>query len=155
VPLDNMNIKRKRFPKLLGFDEQVSVLATMLTEHGVAHQTYDLFIGYPEHDQESIDQFGDYCLRIREELTALGGGAFVPYFNVFNLSLLPGARDYTSLRSQLAFDIEQHPELIGIFLSAINTNHFSYWDIYQQRLQMTNRLNDRELHRRYDGIYAG
>ena len=155
IPLDNMNIKKKRFPKLLGFDEQVDVLATMLTDHGVRHQTYDLFIGYPEHDREGIDLFTEYCLRLKEELTSIGQGKYVPYFNVFNLSLLPGARDYHTLRNLLAFDIEEHPELIGIFLSAINTDHFTYWDIYQKRLEMTNMLNDRDVHRVYDGIYAG
>lgn len=155
IPLDNMNVKKKRFPKLLGFDEQIDTLATMLTDHGVGHQTYDLFIGYPEHDHAAIDQFTDYCLRLKEELTGLAGDAYVPYFNVFNLSLLPGARDYTTLNSLLAFDIEENPEVIGIFLSAINTEHFSYWEIYQKRLEMTRLLNDRETHRLYDGIYVG
>ncbi|MFB7511955.1 MULTISPECIES: B12-binding domain-containing radical SAM protein [unclassified Streptomyces] len=155
IPLDNMNIAKSRFPKLLGFDEQVDVLATMLTEYGVGHQTYDLFIGYPEQDAVAIDQFNDYCRRIKEELTTLGGDTYQPYFNVFNLSLLPGARDYTTLRKHLAFDVEANPEVIGIFLSAIDTEHFSYWDVYQKRLQMTTDLNDRELHRLYDGIYAG
>lgn len=155
IPLDNMHIKKRRFPKLLGFDEQINVLATMLTDHGVGHQTYDLFIGYPEHDHEGVDMFTEYCLRLKEELTELGGDRYHPYFNVFNLSLLPGARDYHTLRHLLAFDIEQHPEVIGIFLSAINTDHFTYWDVYQKRLEMTNLLNDRETHRLYDGIYAG
>jgi hopanoid C-3 methylase len=155
IPLDNMNVKKRRFPKLLGFDDQIDVLATMLTDHGVAHQTYDLFIGYPEHDHEGVDIFAEYCMRLKEELTSVGQGKYKPYFNVFNLSLLPGARDYQTLRHLLAFDIEQHPEVIGIFLSAINTDHFSYWDIYQKRLEMTTMLNDRETHRIYDGIYAG
>ncbi|WP_405996089.1 B12-binding domain-containing radical SAM protein [Streptomyces sp. NBC_00986] len=155
IPLDNMNIGKSRFPKLLGFDEQVDILATMLTDYGVGHQTYDLFIGYPEQGTEAIDQFNDYCLRIKDELGALGGSTYQPYFNVFNLSLLPGARDWTTLHDLLAFDVEANPEVIGIFLSAINNDHFTYWDIYQKRLEMTNSLNDRELHRLYDGIYAG
>ncbi|MFF3275864.1 B12-binding domain-containing radical SAM protein [Streptomyces chrestomyceticus] len=155
IPLDNMNIVKSRFPKLLGFDDQVDILATMLTDYGVGHQTYDLFIGYPEQDAAAIDQFNDYCLRIKDELGELGGSEYHPYFNVFNLSLLPGARDYVTLRDLLAFDIDQHPEVIGIFLSAINTPHFSYYDIYEKRLEMTNSLNDREMHRLYDGIYAG
>jgi hopanoid C-3 methylase len=154
IPLDNMNIVKKRFPKLLGFDEQVTVLATMLTDYGVRHQTYDLFIGYPEQDARAVDTFTGYCLRIREELSALDSG-YTPYFNVFNLSLLPGARDYTTLRHLLQFDVERDPEVIGIFLSAINTDHFSYWDVYQKRLEMTRRLNDAEMHRVYDGIYDG
>lgn len=155
IPLDNMNVKKHRFPKLIGFDEQVNTLATMLSDHGVAHQTYDLFIGYPEHDHQSVAQFTEYCQRLKDELTIVGKGAYRPYFNVFNLTLLPGARDYKALRSRLAFDIDEHPEVIGIFLSAINTDHFSYWDIYQKRLEMTNLLNDHATHQLYDGIYAG
>ncbi len=154
IPLDNMNIAKKRFPKLLGFDEQVDILATMLTDYGIDHQTYDLFIGYPEQDVSAVDQFTEYCLRIKDELGSLSRG-YQPYFNVFNLSLLPGANDYVTLNDLLAFDIEQNPEVIGIFLSAIDTPHFTYWDVYQKRLEMTNALNDREMHRLYDGIYAG
>jgi hypothetical protein len=155
IPLDNMNIVKNRFPKLLGFDRQVDILATMLRDYGVGHQTYDLFIGYPEHDPPALEQFLRYCLRIKEELGALGGDAYHPYFNVFNLSLLPGARDSVDLRHLLQFDIDEDPEVIGIFLSAIDTEHFSYYDIYRRRLEMTNLLNDRDLHRLYDGIYAG
>lgn len=155
IPLDNMNIAKTRFPKLRGIDEQVDILATMLTDYGIEHQTYDLFIGYPEQDAAAIDLFTEYCLRIKDELGSLSPGGYQPYFNVFNLSLLPGARDYVSLRNLLAFDVDQDPEVIGIFLSAINTPHFSYYDIYQKRLEMTNLLNDRDMHRRYDGIYAG
>jgi hopanoid C-3 methylase len=154
IPLDNMNIVKKRFPKLLGFDEQVDILATMLTEYGIAHQTYDLFIGYPEQDRAAADRFTEYCLRIKDELGSLSAD-YQPYFNVFNLSLLPGARDWVTLRELLQFDVTENPEVIGIFLSAIDTPHFSYWDVYQKRLEMTNRLNDREMHRVYDGIYAG
>jgi hopanoid C-3 methylase len=155
IPLDNMNIARNRFPKLLGFDQQVDILATMLTDYGIGHQTYDLFIGYPEQGPAAIGQFNEYCLRIKDELGNLGGSGYHPYFNVFNLSLLPGARDYTALRDLLAFDIDENPEVIGIFLSAINTSHFSYYEIYEKRLEMTNSLNDRQMHRLYDGIYAG
>lgn len=154
IPLDNMNIAKKRFPKLLGFDQQVDILATMLTDYGIAHQTYDLFIGYPEQNAAAVDRFMQYCLRIKDELGALSN-LYQPYFNVFNLSLLPGARDSITLRDLLAFDIEQDPEVIGIFLSAIDTPHFSYWDAYRKRVEMTNILNDREMHRVYDGIYAG
>lgn len=155
IPLDNLNLEEKsRFPKLRSFDEQVEVLARMLTDYGVAHQTYDLFIGYPEHDDAVLNRFADGCLRIKDELSRLSPD-YVPYFNVFNLALLPGARDYTQLRHLLAFDIDQHPEVIAIFLSATNTDHFGYWDIYRRRVEMTNLLNDPEQVRVYDGIYTG
>lgn len=155
IPLDNLNLEEKsRFPKLLTFDEQLEVLASMLVDYGVEHQTYDLFIGYPEHDDRVLNRFTDGCLRIKETLAALNP-AYKPYFNVFNLALLPGARDYTRLRHLLAFDIDANPEVIAIFLSAINTDHFTYWDIYQRRVAMTNALNDAEQVRIYDGIYTG
>jgi len=69
--------------------------------------------------------------------------------------LLPGARDYDTLRSSLAFDVDRDPEVIAIFLSAINTPHLSYWDAFCKRVEMTNRLNDGTDIARYDGIYTG
>ena len=156
IPLDNLNLEEKiRFPKLRAFEEQLEILACMLTDYGVGHQTYDLFIGYPEHTPEVVDTFARACLRIRDELSALGGAAYEPYFNVFNLSLLPGARDFDNLHDLLAFDVDRDPEVIGIFLSAINTAHFSYYDIFQRRVAMTNLLNDADMVRSYDGIYTG
>jgi hypothetical protein len=155
IPLDNLNLETtSRFPKLFSFDEQIEILGTMLVDYGVAHQTYDLFIGYPEHDARVLDRFTEGCQRIKAELGGLSN-AFHPYFNVFNLALLPGARDYVQLRNLLAFDIDQNPEVIAIFLSAINTEYFTFWDIYRRRVQMTNLLNDPGLIRIYDGIYTG
>lgn len=155
IPLDNLNLEEKsRFPKLLTFDEQLEVLAAMLVDYQVKHQTYDLFIGYPEHDDVVLNRFTDGCLRIKDRLSGLDP-EYKPYFNVFNLALLPGARDYVRLKHLLAFDIDQDPEVIAIFLSAINTDHFTYWDIYQRRVAMTNLLNDPEQVRIYDGIYTG
>jgi hypothetical protein len=155
IPLDNLNLEsHSRFPKLMTFDEQLNVLATMLTDYHVLHQTYDLFIGYPEHDDIIINRFTDGCLRIKDVLKRRSTG-YHPYFNVFNLALLPGARDYTRLQNLLAFDIDRDPEVIAIFLSAINTAHFNYWEMYQRRVAMTNLLNDPEDVRIYDGIYTG
>ena len=72
IPLDNLNLEDKpRFPKLLAFEEQVEILATMLERYGVIHQTYDLFIGYPEHDQSVLDRFAEGCLRIKNDLSKL------------------------------------------------------------------------------------
>lgn len=155
IPLDNLNLEVKsRFPKLLSFDEQVGVLAEMLTRNGVVHQTYDLFIGYPEQDASVLDVFYNGCMRIKEELSALSP-EYNPYFNVFNLSLLPGAKDFHTLNPLLAFDIDENPEVIGIFLSAVNTDHFTYDEIYARRVEMTNRLNDAAMVATYDGIYTG
>lgn len=155
IPLDNLDLEeKKRFPKLLDFEGQLQVLAAMLEGYGVAHQTYDLFIGYPEQDRAVLDRFTRGCLRIKEELGRLRPD-FNPYFNVFNLALLPGAKDYERLRHLLAFDIDKDPEVVGIFLSATNTEHFTYYETYQKRVEMCNLLNDQDMIRRYDGIYTG
>lgn len=155
IPLDNLNLEeKKRFPKLLEFDEQLEILAAMLVDYGVTHQTYDLFIGYPEHDQSVLDRFTEGCLRIKHGLGRLSP-AYRPYFNVFNLALLPGAKDFENLRHLLAFDVDEHPEVIAIFLSAVNTKHFTYYDIFNKRVELTNLLNDEEMIQRYDGIYTG
>lgn len=153
IPLDNLNIEKKRFAKLLTFERQLEILSAML-DYGVEHQTYDLFIGYPEHDAKAIDTFIRACISIKDSLTALSP-KYVPYFNVFNLSLLPGAQDYGRLNDLLAFDVEENPEVIGIFLSAINTEHFNYYEIYQKRVEMCNLLNDADMIRAYDGIHTG
>jgi hopanoid C-3 methylase len=137
-----------------GNNSPPSVLAEMLTRNGVVHQTYDLFIGYPEQDAAVLDRFYDGCMRIKQELSALSP-EYNPYFNVFNLSLLPGARDYHALSHLLAFDVDENPEVIGIFLSAIDTDHFTYDEIYARRVEMTNRLNDSAMVATYDGIYTG
>ncbi|HEY7071525.1 MAG TPA: radical SAM protein [Acidimicrobiales bacterium] len=154
IPLDNMNLAKLRFPKLLAFGEQLEVLSAML-DYGVAHQTYDLFIGYPEHSVEVVDQFTAGCLQIRDTLSRQSPATYRPYFNVFTLALLPGARDYETLRHLLAFDVDRDPEVIAIFLSAINTDHLSYWDAFCRRVEMTNRLNDGADIATYDGIYTG
>lgn len=155
VPLDNMNLeKENRFKKLLSFKDQIDILSEMLTTSNILHQTYDLFIGYPEQDQEVIDRFTEGCLTLKKELLSKNSN-FVPYFNVFNLALLPGSRDYEQYKEMLAFDIEQNPEVIGIFLSAMNTKHFNYYETYQNRLKMCNILNGAAMMKRYDGSYAG
>jgi hypothetical protein len=155
IPLDNLNLEeKKRFPKLLNFEEQLEILSIMVKDYKVHHQTYDLFIGYPEQNQAVLDKFIQACIRIKHDLSKLSS-EFKPYFNVFNLSLLPGSQDYKNYKHLLAFDIEQNPEVIGIFLSAMNTEHFTYYETYQKRVEMCNLLNDKDLIIKYDGIYTG
>lgn len=155
IPLDNLDLEdKKRFHKLPAFEKQLEVLASMLVDHNVIHQTYDLFIGYPEQSKEVVNRFINGCLTIKEELLKLDSN-FVPYFNVFNLSLLPGTRDYERYHHMLQFDISKNPEVTGIFLSAMNTDHFTYWETYQKRVEMCNILNDQEMISRYDNIYTG
>ena len=105
IPLDNLALECKsRFPKLLAFERQLNVLKAMLTHSGMIHQTYDLFIGYPEQDRAVIDKFTNACLTIKNTLFDLDNN-YVPYFNVFNLALLPGSHDYHRYKERLAFDI--------------------------------------------------
>lgn len=155
IPLDNLNLEeKKRFPKLLDFEDQLEILAAMLQSYGVVHQTYDLFIGYPEHDQFVLDRFAEGCLRIKHDLSKLNPD-YRPYFNVFNLALLPGAKDFETLQHLLAFDVDRDPEVIAIFLSAVNTKHFPYYEIFKRRVELTNLLNDPNMIQTYDGIYTG
>jgi len=154
IPLDNLALEIKpRFPKLLTFERQLDVLKAMLTYSGMIHQTYDLFIGYPEQDSEVIDRFTNACLTIKDTLSSIDNN-YVPYFNVFNLALLPGSHDYHRYCRKLAFDIDENPEVIGIFMSAMDTEYYSYYELYQKRLEMSKILNDDDFIKRYDGTYT-
>ena len=36
----------------------------------------------------------------------------------------------------------------------MSTDHYSYYELYQKRLEMSSILNDSDLIKRYDGTYA-
>ena len=153
IPLDNLALEtKKRFPKLLSFERQLDILKTMLVDYNIIHQTYDLFIGYPEQDQSVIDKFTNACLKIKDTLSNANSN-YVPYFNVFNLALLPGSFDFSRYHKNLAFNIDEHPEVVGIFMSAMSTDYFSYYELYQKRLEMSSLLNNEGFIQRYDGTY--
>ena len=141
---------KKKFMKLRSFQEQREIIITML-RRGVRYQTFNVLIGHDEDDAARINLYRDRCLELKEEIMATAPDA-VPYFNVFNRTILPGTADFRSHAHRLEFDIEKTPEVISVYLSPMGSNHLSYYELFQHRIRLNEAING-SLIDQYDGIY--
>jgi hypothetical protein len=117
----------------------------------VNYQTFNVIIGHDNDDDKTIDNYLYRCLQLKNILLNYSSKV-TPYFNIYNRALLPGSRDYLQKQNLLQFEIDRDPEVICLFLSAINTNYLSYFDLFKKRLIMTKEIND-SLIDQYDGVY--
>ena len=140
----------KKFNKLRGFDEELEILEAVL-DFGVLYQTFNVIIGHDGDDHRAIDTYLNRCLQLRSALLAHDSGA-TPYFNIFNRTLLPGTRDFKKQEHLLEFDIARDPEIISVYLSPMNTEHLSYYELFERRVQMNSELNG-DMIDQYDGTY--
>lgn len=142
----------RKFNKLRRFEEEMEILRAVV-DFGVYYQTFNVIIGHDGDDEDAIDLYRGRCLRLRDALLD-HSPEVVPYFNVFNRTLLPGTKDYHLQKHLLEFDIEQDPEVISVYLSPMSTTHLSYYDLVQKRIDLIGELNG-SLIDQYDGIYHG
>ena len=140
----------KKFNKLRCFDEEMAILNAVL-DFGVNYQTFNVIIGHPGDDHAAIDVYLDRCVRLKNGLLR-HSSSVVPYFNIFNRTLLPGTRDFREQHQLLEFDIGRDPEVISVYLSPMNTEHMSYYELVERRIQMIQELNG-DLIDQYDGIH--
>ena len=140
----------RKYRKLRSFETELEILDAVL-DFGVDYQTFNVIIGHPGDDDAAIATYLDRCLQLRDALLARSP-QMVPYFNVFNRTLLPGTRDYREQRHQLEFDIERDPEVISVYLSPMNTDTLTYYELFQHRVRMVQELNG-TLVDQYDGIH--
>ncbi|HEY0514094.1 MAG TPA: radical SAM protein [Thermoanaerobaculia bacterium] len=152
IPLENLTDDSSRlFRKLKPLSRAKEVILA-LAETGIHSLTFNLIIGRPEDDEEVLRLSFDRCLEVREAVEAAARGT-TAYFNVYNLSLLPGTVDYRHHRNLLAFDLERDPEVITFYLGCLRTPHFSPLEITQARGSLAKILNgDRMIHD-YDENY--
>ncbi|MGW2639150.1 B12-binding domain-containing radical SAM protein [Streptomyces sp. NPDC001348] len=139
-----------KFNKLRGFEEELEILDAMLG-FGVTYQTFNVLIGHDGDDRPAIDQYLRRSLQLREALLDRDSRV-VPYFNVYNRTLLPGTADFRNKHERLEFDIEENPEVISVYLAPMNSDHLSYYDLLDERLRMMRELNG-DLIDQYDGIH--
>lgn len=152
IPLETLRSDGcSKFAKLRSFEEELEIIKAILGL-GVSCQTYNLMIGLPDDTPQSLDEYMRKCLLIKEELSRQDS-SYLPYFHVFNFTLLPGSSDYAKYQNLFAFDINEHPELISVYLSVLNTRHFSYQELFKKRLDMIRILNG-DLIEHYDSIYC-
>jgi hypothetical protein len=142
----------KRFNKLRAFEEELEILRAVL-DFGVQYQTFNVIIGHDGDDHAAIDRYLARCVALKSALLGYDSGA-VPYFNIFNRTLLPGTRDFKKQSDLLEFDIERDPEIISVYLSPMNTEHMSYFELFERRVQMISELNG-DMIDQYDGIHHG
>jgi hypothetical protein len=140
----------KKYRKLRSFETELEILDAML-DFGVDFQTFNVIIGHVGDDDASIATYLDRCLELRTALHARSRSV-VPYFNIFNRTLLPGTRDFREQAHLLEFDIDRDPEVIGVYLSPMSTPALSYYDLFQHRVHMVRELNG-DLVDQYDGIH--
>ncbi|MEH1164838.1 cobalamin-dependent protein [Micromonospora sp. CPCC 205539] len=151
IPLEYLGDEpTKKFNKLRPFQEQLQIVTSML-DLGVRYLTFNMLIGHDDDDLPMIDMYLDRCLQLKARLNEASTEA-TNYFNVFNRTLLPGTADFRKKADRLSFDIEETPEVISVYLSPMPSNHLSYYELFEQRLRLTEALNG-SLIDQYDGIY--
>ena len=151
IPLEYLGDEpTQKFRKLRPFRQQLEIVTSMLNL-GVRYLTFNMLIGHDEDDLDMIDLYLDRSLEFKAKLAEISPEA-TAYFNVFNRTLLPGTADFRHKADCLGFDIEQAPEVISVYLSPMPSRHLSYYDLFQQRLRLTDALNG-SLIDQYDGIY--
>ena len=139
-----------KFNKLRSFDEELLILDAML-DYGVDFQTFNVIIGHEGDDRTALDVYLDRCTRLKQALLDRSSSV-VPYFNVFNRTLLPGTADFRDQSGSLAFDIERDPEVISVYLAPMGTASLGYYELLQARIRMMGELNG-DLVGQYDGIH--
>jgi len=146
VPTSRFN----KFIKLRPFDEELRILDAML-EFGVLYQTFNILIGHDGDDDAAIDGYLRRALVLKAALLDREPDV-VPYFNVYNRTLLPGTADFRARAHRLEFDIEVDPEVISVYLAPMGTEHLGPSDLVDHRLRMMRELNG-GLIDQYDGIH--
>lgn len=139
----------RKFNKLRRFEEELEVLRAVL-DFGVNYQTFNVIIGHDGDDDAAIDTYLDRCRRLKDALLAHSPDV-VPYFNIFNRTLLPGTKDFRLQQHTLEFDIDRDPEVISVYLAPMNTERLSYYELVERRIHMIQELNG-TLIDQYDGI---
>jgi hypothetical protein len=151
IPLEFLgDAPTRKFAKLRVFEQELEILQAML-DFGVRYQTFNVIIGHDGDSHQSIDGYLDRCNRLKDALLRHDSGT-VPYFNVFNRTLLPGTKDFERQQHTLQFDITRDPEVISVYLAPFSTEHLTYYELVQRRIAMILELNG-DLIDQYDAIH--
>lgn len=151
IPLEYLSDEPStKFTKLIDFNKQLKILEVIL-KMGVNWQTYNVIIGFLDDTHESIEKYRLKCQKIKDHLYGLDE-SYQPYFNIFNLTLLPGTPDYKKLYKHFKYSIDENPEMVGVYLSGFSGKHISNIELFHKRIEMIESLNG-ELIYKYDGIF--
>lgn len=149
IPLENLSDENsKLFRKLRPFDVMKTIIKS-LSEMEIEMLTFNLIIGRPQDDETILRLSYERCLEVKELVSSHSQNT-QSYFNVYNLSLLPGTIDSLKLRDLLAFDLNVDPEVITFYLGCLKTPYFSPLEITEARGTLAQKLNGDSLIGDYD-----
>jgi radical SAM superfamily enzyme YgiQ (UPF0313 family) len=150
IPLENLADENfRKFRKLKKYNIQKQIIQT-IAQQNVSILNFNLIIGRPEDDINIVKLSYDRCCEVKELVRTKGNT--LPFFNVYNLSLLPGTVDYRKYKNLLAFDLEKDPEVITFYLGSLNTSFFDAFDITAVRGSMAQKLNGENLIKDIDEV---
>jgi len=151
IPLENLTDEGSRlFRKLKPLGESKAVIKA-LAETGVNTLTFNLILGRPQDEEETLRLSYLRCLEV-QDLVATVDSRVNTYFNVYNLSLFPGTIDYRKLQHTLGFELDRDPEVITFYLACLNTEHFTPLEMTQARGTLSSILNGDRLIEEFDEI---
>lgn len=152
IPLENVTDENfKAFRKLRQLDVGIDIIRSIVST-GVSSLTFNVIIGRPEDDEDTLVITYQRCMLIKRIVTEMNPKLRI-YFAVFIATLLPGTKDFRLYKDLLAFDLDTDPEIITVFAGCMKTPHFSPLQITQARGSMAMMLNSESLINDYDENY--
>jgi hypothetical protein len=144
IPLENvLDLGPQLFRKLKDSSKSWPVIDAVAAT-GVDALSFNVIVGRPEDDVESLRTTYRRCEALRELVRERSPATDV-YFNVYLLSLLPGTLDHRRFNHQLAYDLDEDPEVVTFYLGSMTTPNFTPEAITRARGSLASALNDDTL----------
>lgn len=149
IPLENvLDVGPQLFRKLKGAASSWPVIDA-LAATGVDALSFNVIVGRPEDDVDSLRTTYERCQQLRELVRRRSPSTDV-YFNVYLLSLLPGTLDHRRYHDRLAYDLDRDPEVVTFYLGSMATPNFTPEGVTRARGSLASALNDESLVTEFD-----
>lgn len=158
VPLERLaDHDMKKFKKLQPFEVELSIIKEM-ARIGCPAVYLGIIVGVPTDTDETIRITRLRCQEIRQAVDSVNRSNpqkphTYTWYSFFNEILLPGSTDWMRFKDQLAFPVEQYPELWNFHTSVLNRNdgkspiHF-----HEKRYELSGEFNGTEALTRFREI---
>lgn len=128
VPLERLaDHDMKKFKKLQPFEVELSIIKEM-ARIGCPAVYLGIIVGVPTDTDETIRITRLRCQEIRQAVDSVNRGNpqkphTYTWYSFFNEILLPGSTDWMRFKDQLAFPVDEYPELWNFHTSVLNRNY--------------------------------
>jgi hypothetical protein len=155
VPLERLaDADMRKLGKLQTFEVELELIAEM-ARVGIPALYLGIIVGVPTDTDATIAVTRQRCREIQEEVrrrNAAKNGTPQSYtwFSFFNEILIPGSTDWVRYQEQLAFDVEQFPELWNFHTSTLRRNDGkSPLHFHEKRFELSAEFNGEQALRRF------